>query len=115
MVYEALWAITNICSGTSDDVQVAISCGAMNVLLAALRSPQDEVREQAVWGIGNIAGDSPQCATWCWRAAWWTVFVEFMTTSSRLSMLRNVCWAASNLCRGKPQPDRATSSRRSCR
>lgn len=107
MVYEALWAITNICSGTSDDVQVAISCGAMNVLLAALRSPLDDVREQAVWGIGNIAGDSPRMRDLVLASGVVDAFVEFMTTSSRLSMLRNVCWAASNLCRGKPQPDRS--------
>jgi importin subunit alpha-1 len=106
LVYEALWAITNICSGTSAHVQVAISCGAMNVLLAALRSPQEEVREQAVWGIGNIAGDSPQMRDFVIGSGVVPVFIEIVTTGSRVSMLRNVVWASSNLCRGKPQPPR---------
>lgn len=26
-----------------------------------LHSPSDDVREQAVWALGNIAGDSPDC------------------------------------------------------
>ncbi len=34
-----------------------------NLCLVCLHynSPNDDVREQAVWALGNIAGDSPDC------------------------------------------------------
>jgi importin subunit alpha-1 len=32
--------------------------GAVNVLVVLLSSPHIEVVEQAIWGLGNIAGDS---------------------------------------------------------
>ena len=35
--------------------------GAVPLLVQLLSSNNDHVREQAVWALGNIAGDSPQC------------------------------------------------------
>jgi hypothetical protein len=46
-----------IASGTSDDTRHVIDCGAIPVFVRILRSPSEEVREQAVWALGNVAGD----------------------------------------------------------
>jgi hypothetical protein len=35
-----------------------IDKGTINVLVELLNSPHLEVVEQAIWGLGNIAGDS---------------------------------------------------------
>lgn len=35
-----------------------IDKGTINVLIELLNSPHIEVVEQAIWGLGNIAGDS---------------------------------------------------------
>jgi hypothetical protein len=37
---------------------VLIDKGAVKALVALLRSPHIDVVEQAIWGLGNIAGDS---------------------------------------------------------
>jgi len=41
--------------------QVVIDAGAVPIFVQLLHSPIDDVREQAVWALGNIAGDSPRC------------------------------------------------------
>ena len=56
--FEAAWCLTNLASGNNDHVQVLLEKGAVNVLVQLLSSQHIEVVEQAIWGLGNIAGDS---------------------------------------------------------
>lgn len=44
-------------SGTSEQTNVVIKHGAIPRLTALLKSPAENVAEQAVWALGNIAGD----------------------------------------------------------
>lgn len=37
-----------------------MNCGALPDLIRLINSPNDGVREQATWALGNIAGDSVQ-------------------------------------------------------
>ena len=56
--FESAWALTNIAIGNQDETKVVIENGAIPILVTLLNSPVDKVREQAVWGLGNISGDS---------------------------------------------------------
>lgn len=41
---------------------MVLECGAVPVLVAlAGGAVADDVRDQAVWALGNVAGDSPRC------------------------------------------------------
>merc|ERR1719422_2571825 len=56
--FQAAWALTNVASGDSRHTRAAVQSGTATQFVALLSSPDDDVREQVVWGLGNIAGDS---------------------------------------------------------
>jgi len=105
--FEAAWTITNIASGSTTHTKVIVDNGGISAFVKLLRSPNAEVQEQAVWALGNIAGDSPEYRDLVLQTNnSMHLLINILNSSQepKITMLRNATWCMSNFCRGKPKP-----------
>ena len=82
-----------------------IEKGTIHVLVGLLNSPHIEVVEQAIWGLGNIAGDSHKVRDVVISAGAIKPIADILDKAlPGSSFVRNASWTLSNLCRGRPAP-----------
>jgi len=75
------------------------------VLVGLLESPSYEVKEQAIWALGNIAGDNYEFRDIIIQAGAVYPLIRIIEESvAEGTLLKNAIWALLNLCRGKPLP-----------
>lgn len=104
--FEAAWALTNVASGSSTHTKVVVDEGGVEVFVNILATEDGDIKEQAVWALGNIAGDSAELRDRVLRAdALNNLLTVFVNHNNNTGLLRNATWTLSNFCRGKPHAD----------
>ena len=104
--YEAAWTLTNICSGDSDHTAAVVNCNGIQSLICTLASPVQNVHEQAVWALSNIAGTNAEMRNKVTDAGCVPPLLALLNDKTPLSLLRNITWTLANFCRYKDPPAR---------
>jgi len=102
---EAAWALTNIASGTCEQTAEVVKAGGIEQFVRLLESDDPALREQAVWGLGNIAGDLTTFRDAILAKNGMELILQQLDYPDiSKNMLHTVTWTISNLCRGKKPP-----------
>uniref|UniRef100_A0A7N8XRB3 Karyopherin subunit alpha 3 n=1 Tax=Mastacembelus armatus TaxID=205130 RepID=A0A7N8XRB3_9TELE len=99
-----IWNCTNCHLEQVFDLLMFICPDAVPLFLRLLHSPHQNVCEQAVWALGNIIGDGPQCRDYVISLGVVKPLLSFINPSIPITFLRNVTWVIVNLCRNKDPP-----------
>ena len=97
--------MTNIASGETEHVVYLIQNDVLKHYIPLLNSPNLEIVDQVVWGLGNMAGDSSLSRDYVIESGVVDLIAAVLDNCQVGSSLqRNASWALSNLCRGRPSP-----------
>jgi importin subunit alpha-6/7 len=110
ILFETTWALTNIAS-TSYTHRVIEQLNLVDRLVPLIIHDSPAVREQSAWCIGNIAGDHHEYRDILLKNHDIVngLIINLKQPDSP-TLLQNICWTISNLCRGKnPQPPVAST------
>ena len=105
-IFEAAWALTNICSGNSNQTHAVVHAGAIPKFVRLLANTSHlNIVEQAAWAIGNIAGDGPELRDKVLEGGVLDPLLKLIDLPGvSVGFLQNTTWTISNLCRNKEPP-----------
>lgn len=99
--FEVAWVLTNVASGSSAQTRTIVDSGAAKTFIHLLESSHPEVKEQAVWALGNVAGDCTECRDYLLNTGVMRPLLNLLREEQNVTLTRNAVWTLSNLCRGK--------------
>ncbi|KYQ88268.1 putative importin subunit alpha B [Tieghemostelium lacteum] len=100
---ESSWALTNAL-GTTEHTNFIVENGILHTFIVLLNSPDLELAEKCLWGIGNISGDSEQMRDFALSLNVTDAIVQLSQKSCPDNLIRIIAWNIGNLLRDK-SPD----------
>jgi hypothetical protein len=101
--YEAAWLLSNIAFGTLEHAHAVTQAGAVPVFVSLLHednNSSEAVKEQALWGLANIAAEVECRNLVLSSGVTGTVEHLLKRPSSSPDMIQNAAWLMHNLVRG---------------
>eukprot|EP01083_Nonionella_stella_P289723 985926_1 len=102
---QAAWVLTYITSGTPAHTREVVDNGAAQIFVELLSSPDADVREQSLSGLGNIASTSTEFRDLVLDLGIIPPLLSLCDPLNRLSLLKMATWTISYICSVKPYPD----------
>ena len=105
--FEVAWCLTNVASGDSSHVAALLSANVhLELLNHIVPSEAIDVVEQVIWCLANIAGDGagPRNTLLDPALSLLPKLSAVFDPNMKPSVVENISFFLSNLCRGKPQP-----------
>jgi importin subunit alpha-1 len=103
-IFEAVWCLINIASGTAEQTNSIISKGGVEKLINLIDYPIVEIQEQAIWAVGNIAGTSIKIRDMIIDRDGLKRIVKSLSLAETENLLKQSIWAISNFCRFRSPP-----------
>lgn len=107
IMYDAMWALLNIASQSTDGAYAVADTGVIPYIVRCLLHAHPDIRTQAAWCLGNIAGEDPTLRDQvlnCRQPSAVDAAIININQPHSNELLETFVWFASNLCRGKPSP-----------
>ena len=102
--YEALWCLTNIASGTSDQANSIVVKGGISKIIKIMDSTIEELKVQASWIIGNLASDCQKIRDVLIKEKAFDKLITQLSSTNNKQLIKQSTWAISNFFRVKPAP-----------
>ena len=77
----------------------------MPILVKFLLENHQGIVDQAIWAVGNLAGDSSKLRDYLLDLGALNALIYVINSGPNPNNMAQGAWALSNLCRGNPSPD----------
>ena len=101
---EATWCLANLASGNTQQTEALVTKDVIGVFEDILDDEYPQIVEQAVWGLGNIIGDSVDMRQMVVHSKVLRKLILLLNRCSALNIQKNIIWCLSNSLRIRP-PD----------
>jgi hypothetical protein len=102
--YEALWCLTNIATGTSDQANNIVVKGGIPKIIKLLDSSIEELKIQSTWLLGNLSSDCLKIRDTLIKEKAFDKLVTIIFSTTNPQLIKQGTWAMSNFFRIRPKP-----------
>ena len=103
---ESTWCLANMASGTTDQTNSLIQKNVLDVFNDLAQSKYTQIAEQAIWGLGNIAGDCVEFRNKIMKSNVIETLLNRFETNQDPKITSLITWVFSNVCRLRPSSER---------